>query len=1031
MNLILTLFSFSKGKRLNKLRLIMLLQVITCMIFTVNVKAVVTDYTNAQPEITITGKVTDESGALMPGVNIVEKGTSKGVVSDANGSYSITVSSPGSVLVFSFVGYISDEIEAGNQTNIDITMVPDIQSLAEVVVIGYGSMERSNVTGAISSVKTEELSKAPVPNVIEAMRSQIPGLRITRTDGKPGAGVNFLIRGEKSLNNSNEPIIVIDGVPSTGGNLAELNSSDIESINVLKDAAAASIYGARGANGVILITTKAGKTGKPVLDINISQGFTDLVNKPNLMNAKEFVQLKMDAAEGAGRPNSLEDVLTDAVEYENYTDPTGIKEIDWHDVLLRIGKITDIGVSLFGGTDKITFYLSGDAYIEDGIVQHSSYDRYSFRLNSDYTPYKFLKIGAKIQLSKSIADETGNAAVVYQNKSDFTDFLGNTPLGRMYDENNELVPTVKGDQFDYNPLWKYRESQTDRSTNRFLLNPYVEFTILNGLTYRINASAEYRSESYRRFTSSRYSWSTLEDEPGRNNSYISYNEPVTYLLDNIVTYKKELAVKHSLNATLVYGIQNYSYDSLGVSGEGSVTDLLSYNAINSTDQVYKSIDFRNDEWANMYFVGRLGYSFDRRYNLTFTGRYDGSSIFGPDMRWGFFPSVSFAWNISEESFLKKIEPIDMLKFRVSWGRMGNDRIGTYGYISLTQNVSYPFSQTLYSGYTADKLANAVLQWETSQQFNVGLDFGLFNNRLNGSFDVYKTETIDLILDQQIPSVTGFTEIVSNIGETENKGIEAILNYRIFNGDFKWEVTANWARDRNKIVHLNGAVDEEGNEVDDLANGWFIGQDINEIYNFDYLGVWQLGEEEQAAAMHPDKANYGPGDPKIRDVDGNDTINFEDRTFLGNPTPDWYGGLRNTFSYKGLELTVLFEAVQGITRINYFYGGLTSRGNEIKVDYWTPRNPTNEFPQPNIRSPYYYIDAARVRDASFVALRNVSLAYMLPKKLTQKVKISSLQIYIRGNNLKYFTKFNDAYTPETDVGRFPITKIWTIGTNITF
>jgi hypothetical protein len=308
---------------------------------------------------------------------------------------------------------------------------------------------------------------------------------------------------------------------------------------------------------------------------------------------------------------------------------------------------------------------------------------------------------------------------------------------------------------------------------------------------------------------------------------------------------------------------------------------------------------------------------------------------------------------------------------------------------------------------------------------------MLGNRLNGSVDVYLTNTIDLILDQQIPSVTGFEEIVSNIGETKNSGIEAIVNYRIIDSDFKWDLSVNWARDRNEIVHLTGAVDEEGNEVDDEANGWFIGQDINEIYDFDFIGIWQLGEEEQAAATHPDKRNYGPGDPKIRDIDGNDTINFEDQTFLGNPTPSWYGGIRTTFSYKGLELTVLFDAVQGVTRINYFYGALTGRGNEINVDYWTPENPSNEFPQPNIQSPYYYQDAVRVRDASFIALRNVSLSYTLPKQLTKKIKIASWQLYVRGNNLKYFTKYVDAYSPETDLGRFPITKNWTIGTNITF
>jgi TonB-linked SusC/RagA family outer membrane protein len=989
---------------------------------------------------TITGTVVSATtGETLPGVNIVLKGTAIGTATDINGNFELTVPSEGGTLVFSFVGYLPEEVDIGSRSIIDLSLVEDITALEEVVVIGYGSMERANVTGAISSIKNEELAKAPVPNFAEALKSQIPGVRVTRTDGKPGQGVNLLIRGENSLNNSNEPLIVIDGVPLAGTGekynlgLSELNPNDIESVDILKDAAAASIYGSRGANGVILITTKMGKVGKPVLNISVSQGFTNMVQKPELFNAEEFVQLKVDAANGDPRATGIstwEDVLTDAVELANYTDSAGIQETDYHDVLLRTGKITNVGLSLSGGTEKITFYMNGDIYLEDGVVQHTSYDRYSFRLNSEYNPYKFIKLGAKIQLTKTIADETGNAAVWYQNKSDFTDFLGNTPLGSFYNENNELVPTVKGDQFNYNPLWKYRESQTDRSTSRFLLNPYVEFTILPGLTYKINASAEQRVENYGRFESSRYSWSTLEDAPGRNHSEIAIVEPTTYLLDNIVSYKKVLADKHSLNATFIYGVQTFKWDSLGVRGDGSITDLLNYDGINSSEQDYKTIDLENDEWATMYLAGRLGYSFDRRYNFTATLRYDGSSVFGPDTRWGLFPSISFAWNISEEPFLENLGIFNILKYRISWGQMGNDQIGSYGYIALTDDVRYPFSNTWYAGYTADKLENRGLKWETSQQFNTGLDFGLFNNRLSGSVDVYQTNTIDLILDQQIPSVTGFTEIVSNIGETKNHGVEAILNYRILDGNFKWSVTANWAFDRNEIVHLSGAVDEAGNEVDDLGNEWFIGQDINEIYDFDFIGIWQLGDSAEAAAMHPDKRFYGPGDPKIRDIDGNDTINFEDQTFLGNPTPSWYGGLRNTFKYKGLELTVLFDAVQGVTRINYFYGGLEARDNQVKVDYWTPDNPSNEFPEPNIKSPYDYRDAVRVRDASFVALRNVSLSYTLPQKWLQKVKVSGMQIYIRGNNLKYWTDFV-GYSPETDLGRFPVTKNWTIGTNITF
>lgn len=989
-------------------------------------------------QISVTGKITDaNTGDLLPGVNIVVQGSSTGTVSDASGVFSITVPNIESSLVFSYIGYITETVKVGDQKIIDMQLVPDITSLSEVVVVGYGTMEKSNITGAISSVKAEDISKAPVPNLVEAIRGQVAGVRMLRTSGQPGSDVEFYIRGKNSLNNSNEPLIVIDGIPSTGGNLAELNTSDIESVNILKDAAAASIYGVKGANGVILVTTKEGKTGKPSLNISISQGYSDLVNKPRLMNAEEFVQLKIDAVnggknKGTGVIATADDVLTDAVERANYYDSAGIKEIDWHDVLLRTGKITDIGVSLSGGSEKVNFYLSGNAYLEDGIVRHSSFDRYSLRLNADYQPYKFVKLGAKIQLSKSIADETGSRAVVYQGNPDFTDFLSNTPLGSLYNENNELRPTVKGDQFDYNPLFKYRESQTDRLNSRILVNPYIEFNILDGLTYRINSSVEQRSERYGRFESSKYKWSVVNDKLGQNSNEVTFAEPVTYLLDNIISYSKDFN-KHAINATAVYGFQKFTSDSLVTSGQGSPTDLLSYYSISGTSPETRDIQYLTDEWSNVYYVGRFTYSYDRRYNFTTTLRYDKSTKFGPDLREDLFPSYSFAWNMHEESFLSSLQFLTNLKYRLSYGVMGNDQIESYGYIARTDNVSYAFQGTTQTGLTSDNLPNTLLHWETSKQLNTGVDFGflLFNRRLDGSLDVYKTNTTGLILDKQIVPVTGFAEILSNVGETENRGIEFNMNYNILDGDFKWNIGLNVAKDQNKILRLNDSKDADGNPIDDLANGWFIGQDIDVVYDFDFIGIWQIEDSAKAASMHWDKRDYGPGDPKIRDVDGNDTINFDDQTFLGTPTPDWYGGLRNTFSYKGFELTILIEAVQGVTKVNSFYGSLTSRGNEIYREYWTPGNRNNEWPEPNNQKEYNYIDAVRVRDASFVALRNVSLSYNLPGKMLNRVKVSNMQLYIRGNNLKYFTDYNDAYSPETNVGAFPITKVWTFGTNITF
>ncbi len=986
----------------------------------------------------VTGTVIDaNSGEALPGVNIVIKNTTTGTITDVDGSYSINAE-PDGILVFSYLGYETTEVPVNNRTTVDISLESEAIGVGEVVVVGYGSMERTNVTGAISSLKAEELAKAPVPNVVEALRGQVSGVRIERESGMPGSGVKFTIRGKNSISkrdtrtnargddysNNNEPLIVIDGVPTTGGNIAEINPADIASIDILKDAAAASIYGASGANGVVLITTKRGTVGKPTLSVNVSYGLTDLVQQPVLFNGPEYAQLKLDAAEGAGDPSTIDDVLTDPVERANYDAGTWV---DWHDVLLRQGIIKNVGVSLTGGTEKFKYYMNGDAYLERGIVQHTDYNRYSFRVNSDYTPYKFLTVGARVQVSRSVSDETGNSATIYEAQPDFTDFLGNSPLGRTHDNNGELVRTVKGDQFQYNPLFRYENSATDRQTSRNYINPYIELQLIKGLKYNLNTFMEQRNQKYRRFTSSRY-----EEDEGESTMEIEFAENTTYLLDNILTYTKVIGQKHSINATAVYGMQKFEADTLNTYGEDADTDLLEYYAISGIPSVNTTVEQSPVEWGKVYYVGRLRYGFDDRYIVTLTIRRDGSSKFGANNKWGNFPSASFAWNAHNEAFFGNLTALSLFKYRISYGIMGNDRIDDYGFISLAQDVSYPFAQTVYTGKTTQTAPNQSLKWEKSNQLNTGIDFGFFDDRILGTVDYYRTRTTDLLLLERIPATTGYDEVISNVGETKNWGIDASLTGKVFTGEFQWDITVNWAKDKNEIVSLTRSdVDAEGNPIDDVTNGWFIGQDIDVVYDFDYIGVWQLGEEEQALAMHPDRPFYGPGDTKVRDINGDGIITFEDETFLGSPTPDYYGGVRNTFRYKGLELTVLVEFVQGVTKINYAYGGLTGRDNDIKVDYWTPDNPTNDFPQPHALARYFYEDAVRVRDASFVSLRNVSLTYTLPPSLLKNIPIQYVSFYVRGNNLKYFTDYKDSYSPEQEHGRFPTIKTWSFGTNITF
>lgn len=983
--------------------------------------------------ISVTGQVTDQGEPLI-GVNVQVKGTTQGTVTDIDGNYTIDAPSDG-LLVFSYVGYADQEIAVNGRSEINVELFIDAQTLDEVVVVGYGTMERANVTGSIVSVNVDEIEKVPVPNVVEGLRGQVPGLRVTRGSGQPGSGITFRIRGTNSLgaaagdiDATNSPIIVIDGVPIVGGNLAELNPDDIKSIDILKDAAAASIYGSSGANGAVLITTKSGSLGKTQFSLNASTGLVDLANRIDFMDGDQYVQYLLDSDRAGGNPNPSINGLLDPVELDNYI---AGNDVSWQDVLIKTGHQHNIGLSASGGNEKFKFYLNGDAYIEDGIVTSSDYKRFSIRFNGEMKATDWLDIGTRVQLSKSFADETANAITEFNINGGFAPFIpisNNTPLGILYDENGNYSKFIKGDQFQINPLHRYRESVLDRFVTRTYINPYVNVEIADGLKYTLNTYGEDREEFFGRF------WSTNYADGAPSQAQVVEGRGLTYLLDNILNYTKDFGA-HSFNATAVYGFQTYDFRQSDINAENIPTNLLDYNAIGYALSEDTQFNWSRDDWGRVYYVGRLGYGFDDRYNVTLTVRRDGSSRFGPNNRWGTFPSASVAWNIHNEDFMSSNSTINYLKARLSYGVMGNDRFPTYYYRAGTNNVQLNLGEEIFNGFgLAANASNPNLKWETSKQINFGMDFGLFSSKLSGSFDIYQTNTTDLLLFETIIGVVnnGYTRYASNIGETESRGIDIGLKYRaIETEDFNWTVQANWAMDRNKIVRLSTASeDTEGNPIDNPANGWFIGQDIREIYDYEVEGIWQLGEEDEAASF----GNFAPGDPKIRDVDGNGIINSDDRTFLGNPTPSWYGGITNILNYKGVELSFLLEAVQGVKRVNNYIGGFAGRSNQIAIDYWTPDNPSDKYPRVgagNALSGGLFSNALRIQDASFIALRNISLGYKLPASVIDRSPFSDVSLFIRGNNLRYWTDFEHAFSPESSIGSYPITRTWIFGTKVVF
>lgn len=989
----------------------------------------------AQNNIKVSGTVTDTDGLAIPGVAVILKGTETGVTADFDGKYTINAPSNGS-LEFLSLGYSNKTIPINGRSLINVQLEEDAQLLDEVVVVGYGTMERANVTGAITTVNVEEITKAPVVNVLESIRGQVAGVTVNKPSGRPGEGVTLRIRGTNSLGTSpnntgsaNGALIVVDGVPLVGGSMSDFDSDDIESMNIIKDAGAGAIYGSSAANGVILITTKSGKKGRAQIEVSSSTGFVQIANEVEIFNADQFVQLRKDVVIN-GDPDfpvpSTESVL-DQIELANYV---AGNSVNWLDLVDRIGSQQNVGFSISGGTDKSNYYLNADMYNEKGILTHSDYNRYSVRLNADLQATDWLKVGARVQLSKSFADETAGALSSVEGfaGSAFAPFIATSPLGNIYDADGNTTKFVTSDLFALNPLHLFQESIVDRNVTRSYINPYFEVNVLDGLKYTLNTFAEQRTQFYGLFRSSNFA----DNKP--NFARIDNSESITYLMDNILSYKKDFG-KHGINATLVFGIQKNETSRSDNRAEFLPTDLLGYNAIGGAPQAEQSLNYYTDEWGKDYQVGRLGYNYDQRYSLTATLRRDGSSKFGPNNRYGWFPSISGAWSIHNESFWSDDIKINNLKLRLSYGTLGNDSpISTYLYRQGTRVI--PLLDGVFTGLTVTDIGtNPNLKWETSKQVNIGLDFGLFNNTITGSIEAYNTKTDDLLTFQQIPGFlnNGIELYPSNIGETKNKGLELGLKAKVFNTkDFSWTASINWTANREEIVRLN-EVDANGDPIDNTANGWFIGQDPGVIYDFDYQGVYQIGET-------PDITQFGeipePGDAKIKDIDGNGNIDFDDRTFLGSATnPDWFGGINNVFKYKNFELSILVEIVEGIKARNNLLGSFTTaRNNKIAIDYWTPTNPSNAYPRVGADSPFAgaFGNAIRVEDASFVALRNISFTYSMPADILKRTPFTKVSFHVRGNNLKYWTSFDKAYSPENvSSSQYPVSKIWTFGTKISF
>lgn len=976
--------------------------------------------------ITIKGKITDATtGEPLAGVNIIVEGTVTGATSDANGEYSINVPDSKSVLVFSFVGMTSQRITVGNQQIIDINLQPDLAQLEEVVVVGYGTQRRSDISGSVATVKTEGLISQPTSDLQGMLKGKVAGLYVTLSDARPGGSSDVLLRGIKSLKGGNSPLYVVDGVAIS--NINEININDVESISVLKDASSQAIYGARASNGVILITTRRGSNTNNKVNVSYQAYYSIQNVVPNfeIFSPEEYIQRRREAYRadlanaGDGWIGTFppENEMFEPLELERIANK---EYINWTDYAFKKDvPLTKHDISLSGGNENTQYSASIGYLYQDGIRTGSDLTRYSGKLSVDQKISKTFKMGLSAYYTTYDQGQETNS---------WQDFITFNPISVIYDTNGDLVLYPTGDGKSVNPLYYNRTRKYNYKAERIILNGYFEITpaFVPGLKYKLNASMNSRNRETDYFRS-------FEDPGVIGKGYASANFYYTreYLLENILSYNKLFANVHKLDITLVQGIEpRYNTATTSTATELG-NDFFGINSLNSF--IAAEVNRTKDERKMVSFMGRANYNLMDKYLFNFAVRIDGSSVFGINNKWGYFPSASFAWNLHKESFIENLKWINEAKIRLSYGQIGNQAISPYGSLATADNYFYVSGSTPVVGYLPGaSLPNPDLKWETTTTANGGIDFSLFSNRLSGSIDLYQSNTTDLLVDRKIPEVLGYSNIPANLGEIQNKGIElSLTGYIISKQDFTWSVSASFSANRNKLVKGVLQDPETGEFIDDVYNGWFIGEPVNIYYDHKFLGIWQLDDDIASSAQPLAR----PGDVRVADMTGDTLINSDDRVIIRRD-PKWIGSISTSLTYKGFELSADVYFVQGVVKENpflyeYNHGGrMDGVLNGIKRDYWTPENPSNTMFRPHESTLSDYRTTLAYQDASYIRLRNVTLSYSFPRKWLVPLGLNNLRVYVSGDNIWTKTDFL-SYSPETLANNYPETRNYTFGININF
>lgn len=990
----------------------------------------------------LTGIVTDEKGAAVTGASVVIKGTRLGASTNAKGAFALKNVPPDAVIVISSLGYTPQEIKTGGQTRITIVLKEYIGKLNETIVVGYGAVKKSDITGAVASVREEDIKATPVLDLDRAMQGRAAGVLVTQNSARPGGAATIRIRGTGSVNAGNAPLYVVDGFPTNSIN--DINPADIESIEILKDASSTAIYGSRGSNGVVMVTTKRGKKGASSVNFDSYYGTQSVRRKIPLLDARQYAEFINEARINAGGAAYFDGSAADKP-----LPATLGKGTDWQDEVFRTAPIQSYQLSITGGEAKTRYAISGNYYNQEGILVNSYFKRYTLRANIDREINARVNVGLSMQAAHTKSNASRTETDGGANSGVTNAAINYAPTFPVYNSNGKYYRDqgpLNGNLVD-NPVGLANEITDQVSTLRMLANFFAEYKIIEGLRFRTSWGADLSD-----FKTNYYATRQIGLGANTNgDASVSAGQSINWLNENTLTYTKVFARVHQLTALAGYTTQAYHNENVTANASNFIDDFAKYNNL-AAGATLRTPNSGASDWALVSYLARVNYGYDNRFLFTLTARRDGSSRFGPNNKYGFFPSGAFAWRVINESFMKRQQIISDLKIRSSYGLAGNQEIGDYGYLSFISNVKYPYGTNpiIQTGGVPGGISNYDLSWEKNAQLDAGIDIGLFRNRLLITADYYVKTTSDLLFGVNVPQTTGYSSSLQNIGRVENRGLELGINTVNIDGrDFKWNTAFNISFNKNKILALDGRPEFTAGAGSGHLGVWGntilmkVGEPLGNFYGRKVAGIFQNKAEIDASAQK----SAQPGDFRYEDINHDGVINDQDRTVIGNGNPDFFGGFNNTFSWKGVELNIFFQGSWGNDILNfgrfdlYNLNGNNNQSADV-LDRWTPANPSNTIPRANAAGGQRILSSFHIEDGSYLRLKNISLGYHLPQNLLRKASLTGVKVYVSAQNWVTFSNYK-GYDPEVsrfggssidqgmDYGSYPTSKTLLVGLNVKF